>query len=269
MLRRDSTPSPTLGDDTGASPSGVLDLWDPASWNQRLSSDPLGGGGGKKNALGADEEGEEGLEAFNTADMLGEGPELGGELLPGSALEGGEGDDKESMALQMGWPQSCLAAVELSMPGAAREVSEGGEDGESKPHETDGTTSDEIDDELPAMLPSFAKQASVAPSEGEQLSTPLDPFNLDLPSLSALPSIEDLHLQQTRVPKHSSSKSDALDAAPQSPLTEDAPGTDEPLNLIDSRTLSPSDADASDPTGGIVDGPLDDEDYCGWLAEDI
>ena len=28
---------------------------------------------------------------------------------------------------------------------------------------------------------------------------------------------------------------------------------------------SPSDADCSDPTGG-VNGPLDDEDYCGWLC---
>ena len=102
MLRREdaNSPPPCGVADLGASPSGVLDLWDPASWNQ-----PLGSG-----AVCEDVD----PESFSYSDVLGDSSAL----LHSGAIEDEEDGDKDEMNLRMGWSESCLAAVEMSMNGA-------------------------------------------------------------------------------------------------------------------------------------------------------
>jgi len=72
MLRRDLTPSPSLGrgDEMGASPSGVLDLWGSTSWNEDVGDDFSS----KMVVIGDDVE--QGVEGLSYADMLRESSRL-------------------------------------------------------------------------------------------------------------------------------------------------------------------------------------------------
>lgn len=265
MLRRDLTPSPPLsgGDDVGASPTGVLDLWDTASWSQELT-DPLG-----TDALAKQEN-----TVLSYQDMLGEAA-----LLPSEGLEDVATDDKEEGLLQMGgsaWSDACLAAVQLSMDGTTiggkMSSAEGGE----------RNSADQSEEETPplgeheALLSTvnFSMEAPTEPMEdginlGDETRQTF-PLKLDAPSLGA--------------PLHKGE--DAAEQTPQSPVSEQTEDTnigitdlanlevigldnDDPLSVLD-HDFSPDDLStgSGDPTGG-VDDPFDEEDYCGWLAEDI
>ncbi|KAL1495699.1 hypothetical protein AB1Y20_016562 [Prymnesium parvum] len=244
MLRRDSTPSPPLGcDETGASPSGVLDFWDPASWNQSLS-DQLGEGAvvGADDVTGTSE---------HLADMLGADDSR--RLLQGKLAEP---SCRDELSLQMKWSESCLAAIEQSMHGTS--IGPVGEE------EEEGTGL--CEEELLSVLP-LHDQGSGSSDVDVKFSAQLDPFSLGFTSLAALPSIDE---PCDGTPPDKTCGAEAPPDSPGSALTEEVGvgPTDDPWKLFESRNLSPSEADVSDPTGGIVE-PLDEEDYCGWLAEGI
>lgn len=111
-------------------------------------------------------------------------------------------------------------------------------------------------------------QVSLVTDKELRLSSQLDPFTLGITSLAALPSID----EPPSSPRESAAPNDKDELANE-PSTPKRFAFDEDLANDDAlkgeaSSLSPSEADASDPTGGVVDS-FDDEDYCGWLAEGI
>jgi len=275
MLRRDSTPSPTLGcaDDVGASPTGVIDLWDSANWSKQLT-DPLA-------AEPLEEADKPNGEVLSYQAMLGEAA-----LLPGEGLEDSD-TGKDDSLLQMGgtaWSDACLAAVQLSMDGTTIGGNMSAEEGSSASDaSTDGP---KAEDESPPQgdeeaLPATVKFSMEAPTEPME-----DGINLGDETRQTFP----LRLEGATFQAPPSKAAHAEEQTPRSPLspqTEEG-GTgvtdlaslemvgldsDDPLSVLNNiaHDLSPDDLSSTpsgDPTGG-VDDPFDEEDYCGWLAEDI
>jgi len=273
MLRRDSTPSPTLGcaDDVGASPTGAIDLWDSADWSKQLT-DPLAA----ESLEGAKPSGE----VLSYQAMLGEAA-----LLPGEALEDSD-TGKDDSLLQMGgtaWSDACLAAVQLSMDGTTIGGKMKEEGASSSDAAADSTAAEEdaaahADDEALPSSVHFSMEAPTEPMEdginlGDETRQTF-PLKLEVPTFVAPPS-------------KAANREEPTPRSPLSPQTEEG-GTgvtdlasldvvgldsDDPLSVLSniSDDLSPDDLSSTpsgDPTGG-VDDPFDDEDYCGWLAEDI
>jgi len=262
MLRREMSPSPPLGsaNATGASPSAVLDLWDPASWQLPADSlsDALSG-----SAIGDGEAADGGLTGEGgLSEML----ESGTQLLAGAGFDGESMGEKAAALLRADWPMSCLEEDDNTAAGDSNK-------GEARDEEALPTATEVDANELPTMPFATQNEAPAPPVEdGDDtpLSLPLGQVGLGLDSLAHLPPVDDDTLASTGLVPCSVRGEQAPESPPFSACTEEEEtmlrSADGPI-LIDSRTLTPSDAGALDPTGG--DSPLDEQDYCGWLAEDI
>lgn len=116
MLRRDSTPSPPLGEEIGASPSSLLDFWDPANWDHSLN-EQLG-----EEALAADDVNEASTCLLSVDDRCLSYPDMlsipeGRRLLQQGGALPDSSDSTDELSLQIAWSESCLAAIELGLDG--------------------------------------------------------------------------------------------------------------------------------------------------------